>query len=58
MRSQSSIKSLHILTMAISVKIIAEGHAVDIIQAAEIPEVAIAFTTKGVKSVFIILIFI
>ncbi|MEH2183646.1 hypothetical protein [Nostoc sp.] len=36
---------------------IAWHDAVDITQAAETQEVAIAFPTKGVKSVFIILIF-
>lgn len=58
MRSHSSIKSLLIFAMAISVTAIVGGYAVDITQAAKTQEVAIAFSSKVVKSVLIILTFI
>ncbi len=59
MRSHSSIKFLLlILAMAISVTTIAGGYAVDITQATETQEVAIAFSTKGMRSVLIISTFI
>ncbi|WP_292750077.1 hypothetical protein [Nostoc sp. NMS4] len=44
--------------MAISVTAIVGGYAVDITQAAKTQEVAIAFSSKVVKSVLIILTFI